>query len=319
MSSPRARKSNRALAAALAAWLCATAATPARAQSAADTAAARDLFHQASRLAQEGRWQEASDHYERSLKLKRASLTLYSLGVAQAQTGHFVEARESLLSFLAEPSTPATKPFEQPARDAVQDLSKRVARLTLTITPARAPHLSVTMDGSAVPLEALDMPRLINPGQHTISVSADGHLPLQKNVKVREGDTLTLTLALQPAPRRPEETKAPPPLLLASDRTIPLVLIGTGLATFAAGLTTGLGSVIDASGAPTSDGPEADLAKSKALLGDVVSGVGLSAAAAGVVWLIVMATSDSPKPKTGAAAPLTAHIEASPGGIQLRF
>jgi len=41
----------------------------ARAQSAADVTAARDLFIEGSRLAEKGKWTEARDRYERSLAL----------------------------------------------------------------------------------------------------------------------------------------------------------------------------------------------------------------------------------------------------------
>src|SRR5262245_8834476 len=116
---------------ALAAMIAFTAAgggTPARAEGPADVAAARELFQEGSKLAQAGRWAEARDRYERSLRLKRAPVTLYSLGVAQRSTGQLVEALENFRAFLAEPSSPATLPYEAPARAAVDELERRVAR-----------------------------------------------------------------------------------------------------------------------------------------------------------------------------------------------
>ena len=44
---------------------------PAAAQSAADVAAARELFIEGAELAKAGRWQEARDRYERSLALNQ--------------------------------------------------------------------------------------------------------------------------------------------------------------------------------------------------------------------------------------------------------
>src|SRR5689334_6994430 len=96
------------------------------AQSAADVAAARDLFMEGSRLADKDLWADARDRFERSLALKRTALTLYSLGVAQRNTGKLVEALESFRAFLAEASTPATKPYEAPARSALDALSTRI-------------------------------------------------------------------------------------------------------------------------------------------------------------------------------------------------
>ncbi|HVY47558.1 MAG TPA: hypothetical protein VHB21_16830, partial [Minicystis sp.] len=90
------------LAASLGAALFA-AAPCARAQDAADVAAARDLFNEATRYAAAGQWELARDRYQRSLTLKRAAITMYSLGVAQQNTGRLVEALESFRAFLAEP------------------------------------------------------------------------------------------------------------------------------------------------------------------------------------------------------------------------
>ena len=62
-------------------------------------------------------------------------------------------------------------------------------------------------------------------------------------------------------------------------------------------------------------GPEASAAKTKALAGDVVTGVGIAAAAAGVVVLVVQ--------RSGAHKPATAWItpwgEGAVGGLRIRF
>src|SRR5690606_22178751 len=130
------------------------------AQSAADVAVAREMFIEGSELARQGRWEQARERYERSLELKRAPITLYSLGVAQQQTGQLVEALESFRAFLAEPSAPATKEYEPLARQAVQELERRVAEIELRMSPADVAGLVVKIDGVAVPAAALDRPRL---------------------------------------------------------------------------------------------------------------------------------------------------------------
>src|SRR4051812_9948895 len=93
-----------ALAAALA-WASPQLAT---AETTTDVENARALFVAATKLGKEGRWREARDLYARSLQLKPAPLTRYSLGVAQRETGRLVHALNSFRAFLAEPSTPTT-------------------------------------------------------------------------------------------------------------------------------------------------------------------------------------------------------------------
>src|SRR5271155_4606482 len=60
---------------------------PAHADAAADLGRARDLFLEGSKLSETGDWEGARDRFERSLKLKRAALTLYNLGIAQQEKG----------------------------------------------------------------------------------------------------------------------------------------------------------------------------------------------------------------------------------------
>ena len=99
----------------------------AEAQSDKDVETARAAFVEASRLADQGHWAEARERYMLSLRLKRAPITFYSLGVVDKELGRLVEARESFRTFLDEPSTPATKGFEEPARQALSEIDARLA------------------------------------------------------------------------------------------------------------------------------------------------------------------------------------------------
>jgi hypothetical protein len=67
----------------------------------------------------------------------------------------------------------------------------------------------------------------------------------------------------------------------------PVVLMVGGGVVFGVGLAVGLIGVAEAGDAPSPDGEEADAAKTKALAGDVVAGVGIATAAAGLIWLLV--------------------------------
>src|SRR5271170_2496434 len=92
---------------------------PASAQAPPDIAHARDLFIEGSKLSDNGDWEGARDRFERSLKIKRAALTLYNLGIAQQETGRLVSAVESFRAFLALPVEPATQGYVDPVRTVV--------------------------------------------------------------------------------------------------------------------------------------------------------------------------------------------------------
>jgi hypothetical protein len=294
--------------------------TPALAQTPAETAEARELFVQGSNLAEKGKWDEARVRFERSLKLKHASLTLYSLGVAQRQTGRLVEARASFVAFLEEPSTPSTKPFEKPAREAVAELDKRIARVRFDINPAGVPGMTVELDGVVVPPETITEPRPVNPGAHSVTVSAPGYKMASARMSASEGEQVVARLALN----RVVPVDPTAPVVSGGsvmDHVVPVVLIGSGFATFAAGLAVGMAGVIEASSAPTRDGPEADGARSKALVGDIIGGVGLATAGTGIA-LILLSAATGPK-STAGARPVTLWVEPTraggAAGVRVRF
>ena len=308
------------LLAAAAMTVIAGAPAPAFAQTPAETAEARELFVQGGTLAEQGKWDEARVRFERSLKLKHASLTLYSLGVAQRQTGRLIEARESFVAFLAEPSTPATRPFEKPAKEAIGELDKRIAKVRFDINPGGVPGMTVELDGTVIPPEALAEARPVNPGAHSVTVSAPGYKMASTRMSAGEGEQVIAKLALAPVvPVGPRVDGGGGGSLMSG--VVPGVLIGSGLAVFAAGLATGMTGVIESSSAPTKDGPEADRARSMALMGDIIGGVGLAAAGTGVVLLILNATS-GPKSVAG-ARPVAPWIGPSrsgrAAGVLVRF
>jgi hypothetical protein len=270
-------------------------------QSSADVAAARDLFNEAAQLAGEERWEEARDRYERSLALKREPITLYSLGVAQKETGHLVDALESFRAFLRSPRSPSTESYVPVAEAAVTELEAKVAKLELTVRPADAPGLVVEIDGVAIPVAALGRARLVDPGAHDIKARADGHREAMARAELAEGGSESLTLELEPLPAakapppaRPEPDAAPSP---ASDEggsvVLPVILLVGGAGLIGGGVAVGMAGVSKAADAPASEGDEADSALTLATVGDVMAGVGIAAAGVGLVLLIVTLSDDS--------------------------
>jgi hypothetical protein len=259
---------------------------PARAESAADRDEARALFREGSRFAKEGRWREAEERYGRSLARKRAAITLYSLGVAERRTGRLVEAIAHLRAFLAEPSAPTTALYEEPAREAIVELSRQVSRIVLTVAPAGVRGLSLAVDGVPVPGMSVGEPWPVNPGVHAVTARASGHREQRVQVTVFEGGVKRVELVL--VPRAPEAPGA-------QSRAVPVALAVSGGIAAVAGVALGLVGVKEAGSAPTSDGPEAHHARSKALAGDLVAGSGVVTAAAGVVLLLTRRGAASPK------------------------
>jgi hypothetical protein len=297
----------------LLAVLCGAPATT-RAENPADVAQARELFTEGSRFAEAGNWAAASERYARSLALKRAAITLYSLGISQKNTGKLVEALVNLRAFLSEPSVPATQPYEAPARAAIAEIEPRIGRVRIDVVPPGVPGAVITIDGVSVPPAAYGMDRPIDPGDHLLVGTAPDHDPTHMRLRVREGSRQQVTVNLA----------------RSQSMLLPVSLIAGGGAALTGGVIVGLVGVSQASSAPTSDGEEADAARTKMIVGDVIGGVGLAAVVVGVVMLLT--AGDEPQPEVGqqpstAARPTrgstgcarTPCWSASAGGATLRW
>lgn len=313
----------------LVALLAAASPRAALAQSGSDVETARALFVEGAKLGNEGRWKEARELYARSLQLKAAPITRYSLGVAQRETGHLAEALGSFRAFLAEPEAPATARYTAPAQAAVTALEARVGRLSIAIEPRPIDGLSLTIDGQPVP-PAADTPREVDAGAHDVLARAPGFRPGTAHFVVAEGAgaTVTITLATttapvgskalvrpldidSPAPIAPIAPIAPPPAA-APGRTLPFALLGVGGALFVGGATLGLVGVGQASSAPTRDGSAARAAQAKGIAGDLLAGAGIATAGIGLILLLSRGSASPPR-----AAGSTVSVTGS--GIAVQF
>jgi hypothetical protein len=265
-----------------------------------DVDAARALFTAARELGEKGLWKEAARVYGDSLKLHRATITLYSLGLAQSKIGLLVEARDNLRAFFEAPPSPKSKELEPEAHRLLDELAPRIPTIAVVVEPGTAPAPTVTIDGKEAAAASLARVEL-DPGPHEIAARATGWEEKRTQVTLSEGESKPITLVLE-APPPPVITPPVPPTppvpvapVAAPRRTAAFVLMGAGGAVFVAGLSVGLAGVMQAHGAPSSTGPDADAAKAKALAGDVLAPIGIAAAGVGLILLLT-----SPRPKAGA-------------------
>ena len=292
--------------------------------------AARNLYREGAALIHEERWDEARDRFERSLALKRAPRTLFSLGVAQQKTGHLADALESYRAFRVEPDSSRDPYFEQ-AGEAIVDLEKRVAYLSLHIAPAPAGlhELRVTIDGHDVPPAALATRRLLDPGTHQVVAIAAGYQDARASVTLGEGGQASVSLSLEPAFAPAGTVPLPTPTLVASlpppppgdagprasSSALPVALMVSGGAVFLVGVSVGMVGVAAAASAPTRDGPEATAARKKMLAGDLVGGTGVVAAGAGLALLLLRRLPARP-PASAVAGQVEPWIQGSTTGAR---
>jgi hypothetical protein len=296
---------------------------PARAQGVPDVENARALFVEASRRGNEGRWNEARELYARSLQLKQAPLTRYSLGVAQRESGHLADALASFRTFVKEPSTPSSAAFVEPAHAAIDALAARVGKIIVTVEPRPIEGLALTIDAQPAP-PTWEGPREIDPGSHEIGARAPGFRGATARFLVLAGGTEAVTLVLTPLPNAagahvasgppaavaplPDQTPAPP------SRALPIALMAAGGGVFIVGAAVGLVGVSQASQATTRDGADASAARTKGIAGDVLAGTGIAAAGVGLILLLTQR-----HPAAAVPGPVTLWTSGPTAGVAMRF
>lgn len=280
------------LAAPLLALAIALVAPRAHAQAADDVTRARELFVEGAKLAEEGSWEAARDRFSRSLKHKRAAITLYNLGVAQQETGHHVQAVESFRAFLAMPVEPATQGYVAPVKAALAKLEARVGEIQIEVRPAGVSGVALRLDGRDVSGDK--GPWVVEPGRHEIVAVAPGHAETRQTASVGQGGKASVVIALTPS---------------APSQTVPIALGVAGLTLFVGG------EVVFGVGAAKSLDFQADrgAAKNAMIAGNVIAGAGAIAAGIGLVLLLRRPRSDAQK---AAVLPWSSgHVV----GVQARF
>lgn len=183
-----------------------------------DKATARELAKEGIAAEQKGDCATAIDRLERAESLYHAPPHLQFLGRCYAKTGRLVDATETYRKLTLE-TLPANAPpaFKEAITEAQTELPKiepRLARLTLK-TAEKYDGFVAEVDGKAWPSAALDVPRVIDPGKHTVRARATGHKTNEQSVDIGEGKSDSITITLE----KGEDSGGVPPIASASAST----------------------------------------------------------------------------------------------------
>jgi hypothetical protein len=278
--------------------------------SAADLAQARPLLNQAFKLREQGDFAGALEKFKAAHSLAETPITGAELGRAYMAVGKFVEARETFLSVGRIPHRSAETERSVAARtDSAQlaeQLRPRIPSVTIKVVGVPESSLTVTIDGAAVPVDALASPRFLNPGTHELLAAASGRQAEEK-VELKEGEArdVVLKIELSQVPVAPHAqanpsitganiepipATAPPAPRGQAQRVLGLVIAGAGVAGLGVGGILGLVAKSQDSSAASETFP----AKHNDSLGashladaaTIVVGVGGAVAViGGVLWL----------------------------------
>jgi hypothetical protein len=315
---------------------------PARAESEADRATARELAAEGNDALKKKSYETAEDRFRRADALVHAPTLVVDHARALVGLGRLAEAYQRYQLVLKEgASADAPRAWKQAVKDAereVQPLAAKIAWLTLSVKTPGDVH--VWMDGSEVSPEELGSRHAVDPGTRAVTARAPGFLPKEISLTLAAGGETALEIELDPAP--PEAPPAPlaplpaaPPSAApeAKDRTWVYVAFGVGAAGLVTGATAGVLALgvrkdiesecpdLHCSGART---PEQvshwQSQKSKYHLLGLVSGVGfgvgLAGAGAGTALLLMQNKSEK---AAAAAARIVPYLGLGELGVSGRF
>ena len=157
----------------------------ARAQSAADKAAAQALFDDARKLASSGDWSAACPKYAESNRLDPGIGVKLYLAECYEKVGKTASAW-AMFGEAEEYARRAGNPRASVAHQRAERLAPRIVQIVVAVALPSA-GIVVRRDGEEVGAAQWGVPVPINPGPHVIGASAPGKASLSIHVDAKEG------------------------------------------------------------------------------------------------------------------------------------
>jgi hypothetical protein len=288
-------------------WCGIAAAQEAAPQEAAPQESADALFERGVADMMAGNLDAACPAIAESYRLEPLAGALFTLAECEAQWGKPAAALAHYENYLGEVTRmSAADRAQQEERRViavrqVDALRLRVPKLTLVVDASVPADAALTIDGEpATP----DAPIALEPGAHTITLSAKGYKTASREEVLQEGEARSVKLALVPLGPPP---KLPPPPPDDGDvlQTTAIVVAAVGAASMIVGAILGgvalskagvvddhcVDRVCDAEGKDAADGGQTLADASTATL--VFGGVALTAGV--VLWLAAPSAAETPR------------------------
>jgi hypothetical protein len=285
----------------------------ARAQSASTDAA--ELFEQGRVALSAKDYKTACAKLEASLALERAVGTLISLATCEEGLNKLATARQHWRE--AEELAIATHDkFDRAAyaQKRLAEIDHRVPQITITVR-GDAVQLQVARDGVNLPASALATPLRVDPGTHTLTVTAQNRKSKSVTIQLAEGERRTIALEIgEPVDESRRDVTPPSAAPVAetttggTQRTLAWASGGLGVVALGVGVVTGLVASSKWSDAKSTCGtgcaPDSPAFETRddartfatvSTISFVVAGIGLAAAA------VLFLTAPSGSPSTSVA------------------
>lgn len=176
---------------------------------------AEQLFQEARVLVEARRIAEACPKLEESWRLDPAVGTQFNLADCYERLGKTASAFRLFRDVAGIARAAGKFERERSAKERMAALAPRLARVRVSFG-VKAPGLTVALDGKAsLELDGGSEAVPVDPGRHTLSATAPGHVPFETTFDAQEGATATIEVpalvssapAVAPATRTPASKK----------------------------------------------------------------------------------------------------------------
>ena len=314
----------------------------------AELTAARELFDQGLKLEEKSQWSDALDRFRKVAAVKATPAVRFHVGLCLENLGKLVDALnefERAQSEAAADSSAAGQTVAKNSQKHIDELRERIPRVTIQV-PEGAKDVAITIDGSSVSAAVIGTAIPLDPGAHTVHVTATGKTPFDKQLDLVEKGaptTVDVVLSEAPLPSDTTTTDTTTTTTTTADTTSPSkggagpwpwIIGGVGVVALggAAFMYAKRSSTIselddtcgtDRSRCPQSKSDVADSGKTYTTVGNVLLGVGGAAVITAVVLLIVAPKSSSGESKSAAVKPGSIMLGGGPAplgfGVQGAF
>jgi hypothetical protein len=283
--------------------------------SATDLAQARELLADGLRMREQGDPSGALEKLRAANALAHTPVTALELGRDYLALAKLVEARETFLSIarirVSPEETERSAAARAEAQRVAEELRGRIPSLTVRVSGVPVDTVSVSIDGALVPSEALAAPRLLNPGQHSVSARSTAGGITETTVDLREHEAREVELKIVLVggkPAEPVSSSAEPHQADATvahpggrpSAAIGWALLGAGAAVGATGgILMGVAAAQSKDAADRRDRPAWESDKTLWTAGLVTTVVGSIAAVSGVVAFVVSPRGNAGQSATG--------------------
>jgi len=185
----------------------------------ADRNEARRHFQLGVAAATRGQWAAALEEFQNAYRLAPHPSVRVNIANCYAHLDRPTEAISTFEQFLTEsPSAPEAQVTQVEAQ--IAQLRTRVGELQLSVTPADAMGLAVTLDGQAI---SLGRPTHVMPGHHVVEALGEGYATVHRELDIAAGQAQVLQLSLERAAPAATPVPVTPPSPVVATAAPPTV------------------------------------------------------------------------------------------------